>query len=69
MAATITYKGVTLTTVSDATKKLLTAGKYMEDDVTITDATDGELPVRIAKMNYVFSSLGLSWSSLAEESI
>ena len=40
MATTITYKGETLTTVTNQTKTLKTAGKYMEDDVTITDISD-----------------------------
>lgn len=37
MSATVTYKNSTLTTVNNTTKTLKTAGKYMEDDVTITD--------------------------------
>lgn len=41
MAATVTYKGSTITTVNNTTKKLNTAGKYMEDDVTIVDVTSG----------------------------
>ena len=39
MASTVTYKGATLTTVNNQTRVLLTSGKYMEDDVTITDVT------------------------------
>lgn len=39
MSTTVTYKGNTLTTVSNATKTLKTAGKYMEDDVQLTDTT------------------------------
>ncbi len=39
MSTTVTYKGNTLTTVNNATKKLNTKGKYMEDDVTITDTS------------------------------
>ena len=39
MSTTVTYKGSTLTTVNNATKTLKTSGKYMEDDVTITDVT------------------------------
>lgn len=34
---TITYKGETIATVTQETKTMQTAGKYMEDDVTITD--------------------------------
>ena len=39
MSTTVKYKGNTLTTVSNATKTLKTAGKYMEDDVQLTDTT------------------------------
>jgi len=41
MSATVTYKGSTLTTVDNQTRTLKTAGKYMEDDVIITDVTTG----------------------------
>lgn len=37
MSTTVTYKDETLVTVSKNTKTLKTAGKYMEDDVVITD--------------------------------
>ena len=37
MSGTVTYKGATLTTISDGgTKVLKTAGKFMEDDVTVS---------------------------------
>jgi len=39
MSTTVTYKGSTLTTATNQTKVLETAGKYMEGDVTITDVT------------------------------
>lgn len=38
MSTTVTYKGETLTTVDRATKTLKTAGKYLEDDLTLTDS-------------------------------
>lgn len=41
MSATVTYKGSTLTTAENQTRVLKTAGKYMEDDVTIVDVTSG----------------------------
>lgn len=41
MSTTVTYKGNTLTTVSNATKTLKTAGKYMEGDVILTDTSAG----------------------------
>ena len=37
MAATITYKGNTIATVTNQTKTLTTSGKYMEADVVVTD--------------------------------
>lgn len=37
MSTTITYKGDTLATVDRETKVLKTAGKYLEDDITVTD--------------------------------
>ena len=39
MSTTVTYKGETLTTIDNATKTLLTNGKIMEDNLTLTDAT------------------------------
>lgn len=41
MSTTVTYKGSTLTTVNNQTRKLLTSGKYLEDDITLVDATAG----------------------------
>ena len=38
MSATVSYKGNTLVTVSNQTKTLKTAGKYMEADVVIVDS-------------------------------
>lgn len=39
MSTTVTYKGSTLTTVDNQTRTLKTAGKYMEDDVTLVDVS------------------------------
>lgn len=39
MSTTVTYKGSTLTTATNQTRTLETAGKYLEDDVTIVDST------------------------------
>lgn len=41
MSTTVTYKGSTLTTVDNQTRTLLTAGKYMEDDLTLVDVSGG----------------------------
>lgn len=39
MSSTITYKGSTLTTVNNQTRTLQTSGKWLEDNITITDVT------------------------------
>lgn len=39
MSTTATYKGQTLTTVENSTATLLTAGKLMEDNITLTDVS------------------------------
>lgn len=39
MSTTVTYKGSTLTTVNNQTRTLKTAGKYLEDDVTLVDVS------------------------------
>ena len=41
MSTTVTYKGNTLTTANNQTRVLKTAGKYMEDDLTLVDVTSG----------------------------
>lgn len=41
MSTTVTYKGATLTTVSNDTAVLETAGKYLEDDLTLVDVSGG----------------------------
>ena len=43
MSTTIQYKGNTLATVSNNTKTLKTAGKYMEGDVVLTDVSGGSV--------------------------
>ena len=39
MSTTVSYKGNTIATVENATKKLTTQGTWLEDDITITDST------------------------------
>ena len=41
MSTTVTYKGSTLTTVNNQTRVLETAGTWLEDDITLTDVTQG----------------------------
>lgn len=40
MSTTVTYKGNTVATISNATGTLKTAGKYLEDDVILTDVSE-----------------------------
>ena len=49
MSTTVRYKGNTLATAENQTKVLKTAGKYMEDDVTIVDVSSGPSPTLITK--------------------
>lgn len=41
MSTTVKYKGATLATVTNQTKKLLTSGTWLEDDIELTDAGSG----------------------------
>lgn len=52
MSSTITYKGETLATAENNTKVLKTAGKYLEDDVTITDVTSGGGTMQTKSVSY-----------------
>ena len=67
MATTVSYKGSTLTTVNNQTKTLKTAGKYMEDDVTITDVSEGGSAIVVTEevdstggTNYIITAVDLS---------
>lgn len=67
MATTVTYKGATLTTANNQTKTLKTAGKYMEDDVTITDVSEGGSAIVVTEeldatggTNYIITAVDLS---------
>lgn len=41
MSATVTYKGSTITTVTNETKRLTTSGTWLEGDIIITDTAAG----------------------------
>lgn len=41
MSTTVTYKGSTIATVSNATKTLTTEGKYCEANIILVDVTGG----------------------------
>ena len=47
MSTTATYKGNVLATVNNNAKKLKTAGKYLEDDIVLTDITSGGSAITI----------------------
>lgn len=47
MSTTVQYKGNTLATVSNNTKTLKTAGKYMEGDVVLTDVSGGSEAISV----------------------
>ena len=53
MSTTVTYKGATLTTAENQTRVLETAGKLMEDDLTITDVTSGGGGVGENDVNFI----------------
>lgn len=56
MTTTVVYKGETLATVDNNTKTLLTAGKYCEDDFTLTDVSgSGEDTLLLALQNQITS--------------
>ena len=42
MTTTVTYKGSTLTTATNQTRTLTTSGKYLEDNITITDVSGAD---------------------------
>ena len=56
MTTTVVYKGEPLATVDNNTKTLLTAGKYCEDDFTLTDVSgSGEDTLLLALQNQITS--------------
>lgn len=69
MPTQISYKGETIASFTGTTKTMTTQGKYLEGDIIITSTEQDEIPIGIAKMNYVLADLGLVWTNSAEESI
>lgn len=76
MATTVTYKGATLTTATNQTKTLKTAGKYMEDDVTITDVSEGGSAIVVTEetdetggTNYIITAVDLSNDTVSPETL
>ena len=66
MTTTVTYKGNTLATVDNNTKTLLTAGKYCEDDFTLTDVTQGGATLQSKSVSYTPSESAQSATVTAD---
>lgn len=66
MSTTVTYKGDTLTTVSNQTRKLLTQGKYLEDDITLVDVSRGSPNLQTKSVSYTPSETAQSQSVTAD---
>ncbi len=67
MATTVSYKGATLTTATNQTKTLKTAGTYLEDDITVTDVSEGGSAIVVTEQvdetggtNYIIEAVDLS---------
>ena len=60
MSATIKYKGETIATASNNTKTLLTAGKYMEANVVVTDNGGGGATLQTKSVSYTPSETAIS---------
>lgn len=62
MSATIKYKGETIATASNNTKTLLTAGKYMEANVVVTDNGGGSPTLQTKSVSYTPTESAVSAS-------
>ena len=62
MSATIKYKGETIATASNNTKTLLTAGKYMEANVVVTDTGGGGATLQTKSVSYTPTESAISAS-------
>ncbi len=60
MSTTVTYKGETLATVSNATKTLTTQGKYLEDNITLTDVSGSAPTLQSKSVSYTPSETAQS---------
>lgn len=52
MSTTVTYKGSTIATVENNTKTLTTQGKYLEDDITLTDVSASQPTLQTKTKTY-----------------
>ncbi len=67
MSTTVTYKGETLTTVENQTRTLQTAGKYLEDDITLTDVSGGGGDILTTANITIINRMGTPWQSSIPE--
>lgn len=70
MSTTVSYKGQVLTTAENQTRTLLTSGKYLEDDITVTDVPllnpwlmrpDAEKVYTLAYDQYIVADEGVTF--------
>ena len=71
MSTTVTYKGSTLTTVDNQTRTLLTQGKYLEDNLTLTDVSSSAVSFSVAYDSSVTalasSNISITFSGITSE--
>lgn len=51
MSTTVTYKGNTIATVENNTKTLTTQGKYLEDNITLTDVSGSDVDTLVEALH------------------
>ena len=66
MSSTVSYKGSTIATVSNTTKTLETAGKYLEDDITIVDVSASAPTMQTKSKSYTPSETAQSEAVTAD---
>jgi hypothetical protein len=66
MSTTVTYKGSTIATVDNNTKTLTTQGKYLEDDITLTDVSASQPNLQTKTKSYTPSETAQSENVTAD---
>lgn len=66
MSTTVSYKGNTIATVSNATKTLTTEGKYLEADIILTDSSQGAPTLQTKSESYTPSETAQSATITAD---
>lgn len=64
MSTTVTYKGDTITTVNNETRTLLTQDKWVEDNITITDNSQGGVENEIDPVFSASPAAGITQSDI-----